>query len=649
MKMEFNTEQLEAIQSDAQRLLVLAGAGTGKTRTIIGRTSRLIEDGIDPSRIVIVTFTRRAAHEIRSRLSESAGPVGRKVITGTFHNFCLRNMNARRRWFALSDVTLMDRDDQLQLMKLVRAELVGKNAMIPQANTLVNYYSYARNTNQAPQEYLEKYTDLDAQAVPALLKIFEAYKQRKKANSYLDYDDILHRFAKVLHDNDEVCQRVCTQYDHVLVDEMQDTNPLQWLILESMAKHCNLFCVGDDAQSIYAFRGADFRNVHSFEKRLPGSQTLKLEMNYRSTQPILDVANWLLQQSELEFDKTLTSIRGDGDRPALLDFDSEFDEAEWIVERIKHRKIEGASWSQNMILCRTAFSARPIEAQLIEQKIPYRFVGGISLLQMAHVKDLLSVLRVILNHRDELAWMRFLTLWPRIGEVSSGRILGQIILESSTPEAIRRLNDHMPKRPEIAKVPQSVMPYEGEPAQAIKVAAKQLQTVLEARYDRWDARQKDFELLARLAANHRSLQAFLETYTLDPISATDVDPSQDAEDGVVTLITVHSAKGTEADVCFVAAAQPGNYPHTRSLGDEDAVEEERRVLYVALTRARDELLITRSLSRGFARVSWNASQGSQYFLDDLPGSLVEWNTRMAGMHRTVKPIEGFYDDDDVIG
>ncbi len=645
MSMDFNPQQRAAIEHQARHLLVLAGAGTGKTRTIIGRAAHLIESGTPAERIVIVTFTRRAAHEIRSRLSSTIGAGGARVVAGTFHYLCLRIMRARRRWFGYQDMTIMDRDDQLQLMKLVRGECVGgkssTKATVPAAAQLLDYYSYARNTNQPASEYLRKFTDFEQSSVELLLDIFNAYKTRKQTNGYLDYDDILHRFAKVLHDDAHVRERVATQYDHVLVDEMQDTNPLQWLILESLAEHCNLFCVGDDAQSIYAFRGADFQNVHSFSDRLPQSEVVKLEQNYRSTQPILELANWVLAQSPLNYDKTLHSERAEGTRPQLVDFDTELDEAQWIVAAIQARKNEGNSWSDHMILCRTAYSARPVEARLIEQKVPYRFVGGIGLLQMAHVKDLLAVLRCAVNHRDELAWMRYLTLWPRIGEVTAARAVERLAREASAAEAAETLKEVFAQRKEVTELPATVLQHLTQPKLALKAAMKALEPVVKTKYERWESRRNDWQLISKLAANHASLQAFLETYTLDPMSATEATAGDNPQEGVVTLITVHSAKGTEAKVCFAAAVQPGNYPHSRSLADPDAIEEERRVLYVALTRACDELFVTRSLSRGYARASWNASTGTHYFLEGLPAGVVDWDAPGFGAAVHV--------DDDVIG
>jgi DNA helicase II / ATP-dependent DNA helicase PcrA len=639
--MEFNSEQMVALTSDAKNLLVLAGAGTGKTRTIIGRAEFLLRQDVAAEQIAIVTFTRRAAGEIRSRLSETAGEAARRVVTGTFHHFCLREMRSRPQWFGFDDLTVMDRDDQLQLMRLARGKVVGKGTHVPAADALLTYYSYARNTNQPVRNYLEKFTDWTGVALDTIEEIFTCYKERKKENGYFDYDDILHRFAKVMHDNEEVRRKIAGRYQHVLVDEMQDTNPLQWLILESLSKHADLFCVGDDAQSIYAFRGADFRNVHSFDQRLENAQTLKLELNYRSTSEILDLANWLLSSSSLEYGKQLRAHRGAGIKPVVLDFDTEFEEAEWIVRFIMNRHRQGVAWQEHMVLCRSGFNARPIEAQLIEHKIPYRFVGGIGLLQMAHVRDLLSALRVVVNPRDELGWVRYLTLWPRIGEVTAARLTDQLRRSSDSPTAFQLLGTLIGDRKDVLEPLGALLKLLDAPCRAIQSIAKSLEDLLAIKYDNWESRSRDIKLIEKLAERHRTLGAFLETYTLDPISSTEASVGEDSDD-IVTLITVHSAKGTEAKTCFIAAANPGCYPHSRSLDSEESIEEERRILYVAMTRAKDELIISRSMTRGFSRTSWNASTGAHYFLDRLPMKLIEHKNHFARSH-------SYNDDDDVIG
>ncbi|GIW97465.1 MAG: DNA helicase [Pirellulaceae bacterium] len=623
--MQFNDQQLTAIQSDEKYLLVLAGAGTGKTRTIIGRAAHLLERGTPADRIAIVTFTRRAAAEIKHRLVATIGKRADPVTAGTFHHLCLRTMRARPKWFGYHDMTILDRDDQLQLLRLIRSGVVDKKSKLPQAAELLGILSFARNTNQGIRRYIEKYTEIPPEHVDAVLKIYQLYSQRKHERGYLDYDDILQRFAEVLQQEPQVREAICGQYDHLLVDEMQDTNPLQWSILESFSHHCHLFCVGDDAQSIYAFRGADFRNVHSFAKRLPGATTLPLTLNYRSTQPILDVANWLLVQSSLPYNKVLRADRGGGVKPILAEFASEYEEAEWVAEQIRCRHQAGAKWSDHMILSRTAYTARPMEAALIEAGIPYRFIGGMSLLQVAHVRDILAAIRTVVNYRDELAWMRYLMLFPGIGEVRAGRAVRDMLAAPDREAAWEVLCKNLSGYESLAQIPMAIAGQEAKPSAAIALAAEAMTPLLERTYDDWDRRQKDLSLLQRMAAKHSTLAEFLETYTLDPVSVSEVD--NDAQEGVVTLITVHSAKGTEAPTCFVISAQAGSYPHSRSLGDPEAIEEERRVLYVALTRAQDELIITRNQAASYHRFSWQRlPMGSpDDFLEDLPRKLVEYH------------------------
>jgi len=541
-------------------------------------------------------------------------------------------MTSHPDWFGLTGSTIIDREDQSHLMRLARGELVaGQSAgnslaskslksKLPQAAQLINYYSYARNTNQPIRDYLVKYADESESMVDRILEIFAAYKKRKYESGYLDFDDILHRFAKVMRQEPSVCSRIAGGYDHVLVDEMQDTNPLQWLILDSFAAHVNLFCVGDDAQSIYAFRGADFRNVHSFQQRLPQAEVLKLELNYRSTQEILDLSNWLLSKSPLEYNKLLQAFRGQGVQPLLAEFYTDRDEAAWIGGQIVQRHQQGVRWDEQMVLCRTANSARTIESELIHRKIPYRFIGGIGLLQTSHVKDLLAVLRVVVNHRDELSWVRYLTMWPGIGEVTAARLIQDIVVAPDIRVALDRLEEKKPGSPLLGPLDEACKRIDA-PAVCIERQIDLLDDVMSKRYDNWDRRRRDLKLLLRLAEKHENVKDFLDTYILDPISITEADA--DTEDDILTLITVHSAKGTEAKVCYIVAAQLGNYPHFRSMSDPEAVEEERRILYVALTRAMDELIVSRHTAINNYSTDWKQPTLASDFFQALPAELVD--------------------------
>ena len=615
-----NKNQQLAAEYEDKHILVLAGAGTGKTLTIIARAEHLIRKGVDPKRILLLTFTRRASKEMTARLYSGIGNATHKVTAGTFHHFCLLTMRRMPEEFGIKEFAVIDRDDQTNLMKLVRAGYIAKGKMFPRASQLVNIFSYARNTNMDVLEYLRKHYDFDEPTSQKIYKVFFDYTKRKHLNRYLDYDDILYRFANKLHEDLSIRKQLRGFYDHILVDEMQDTNPLQWLILDGLKDPAKLFCVGDDAQSIYAFRGADFRNVHSFNKRIPDSVVLKLEDNYRSTQEILDISNWLLKRSTLSYNKNLKAQRGSGTKPVLVDFERDLDEARWIAEDLIGRHAKGSCWKDHMILTRTAWASRSMEALPVEKNIPYVFIGGTSLLQAAHVKDLLCLIRATASHHDELAWIRYLTLWPRIGDVTAARLISLMQKKESLEKAFDQLSSTITAQQQIVAGPKAIMHSWDKPAQALRAGARFLEPLLSQRYDKWNIRRKDFDLLVKLSERYRSLMGFIETYTLDPVTTTTATRSgnQDA----VTLITVHSAKGTESPVCYVIRAEPAMYPYIRSLGNQDEEEEERRILYVAMTRTKNELILTRSASRSSYTYS-PESAAEAYFLSTVPDKLVE--------------------------
>jgi len=627
-EISLNKNQQIAAEYKDKHILVLAGAGTGKTLTIIARAEHLIRKGVDPRRILLLTFTRRAAREMTDRLYLSIGDAANVVTAGTFHHFCLLTMRRMADKFGIQDFTVIDRDDQNSLMRLARVGYVKKGEKFPKASQLVTVFSYSRNTNMNVLEYLNKYTEFDEETSNKILNVFTEYKQRKQLNRYLDFDDILYLFGKKLHEDSSISNRLRSRYDHILVDETQDTNPLQWIILDGLKDPAKLFCVGDDAQSIYAFRGADFRNVHSFKKRIPDSVILKLEDNYRSTQEILDISNWLLKESPLKYNKNLKAQRGTGTKPLLVDFDSDLDEAKWIAENLIERHETGSLWNDHMILTRTAWGSRSVEAMLIEKNIPYIFIGGISFLQAAHVKDLLCLVRAAASNHDELAWIRYLTLWPGIGDVTAARLISSMKEMGTMNEALDQLSNKLKKdQQKIVNGPKTILKYWDEPTKALRVGAEFLKPILSEKYDKWDLRKKDFDLLVRLAERYRSLMRFIETYTLDPITSTVVSRLENQD--VVTLITVHSGKGTESPVCYVIRVEPGMYPHIRSLGAEDDEEEERRILYVAMTRAKNELILTRSEGRSSYSYSYGDA-AEAYFLSTVPDKLIEerWQYEM---------------------
>nr|VFJ52806.1 MAG: DNA helicase-2 / ATP-dependent DNA helicase PcrA [Candidatus Kentron sp. FW] len=630
---KLNEQQNNAATYDgeAQNILVTAGAGCGKTQTIIARVVHLVRSGTDAARILMMTFTNRAAREMRSRLKGDLGPVSMRIQAGTFHSFCLKAMSRVPKSFGISGLNIIDSDDQNALITLVRGRHIDKrekeiNKEFPRPPALIKYYSYSRNTCQAPKEYLASNTDLNKKFIKLCSRIFDEYQKEKEARGYLDYDDLLRHFANALEKKPELRRAVTGLFDEVLVDEMQDTNPLQFAILKHFSSEgVRLFCVGDPAQSIYRFRGAEFKHVYKFQEIFGNSTIIPLSLNYRSYQEILDLSNWLLDRSSLEYRNRLTAHRGKGDfLPLISDFESTQEEAGWIAGKILEQRERDIALNSMMVLVRTGFDAKPIEAEFIRREIPYHFIGGMSLTKAAHVRDVLSLLRIVRDERDDLAWMRFLKLWPRIGEKTAEKIIDDFHKKTDS-KFIDTLAEGIGAEHNAVAAYKKTLSVQNTPKLCLFNAVGSLTPILKERYDKWDYRYQDLKLLITVAERYETVSAFIDAFTLEPMTNTEIEKSEN--DDAVLLVTVHSAKGTEAPICFVAGAKPGTYPHSRSYGEIDAEEEERRVLYVALTRAKNELFITRSMDHRSSFYLYNRpTEGEEYFLTEVPEELAARET-----------------------
>ncbi|MEN8368635.1 ATP-dependent helicase [Acinetobacter bereziniae] len=637
---ELNPQQKQAATTKNKHSLVLAGAGCGKTKTIVARAAYLIDQGIPANQIQILTFTRRSASEIVARVELALGDQARGLRASTFHTFCMYLLRRAPKAFGLDQFSIIDRDDQLMLFRLIRGKDDKNNPnALPKPQQLCDLYSFARNTRQKLSLALEKQLPEFLEYKDQIAEIMKEYESRKRTRSFLDYDDILAVVASALAQSEGLVEYVASLCQYMLVDEMQDTNPLQWAILEPLKEKTSLFCVGDDAQSIYGFRGADFENIHHFKDRVPNAEIFKLEKNYRSTQEILDLSNWLLEQSPIHYDKKLEAYRGDGLKPRMHVFPNEFDEAKWIAIDIKERHLlEGSAWNDHMVLVRSAFAARHIEAAFIQANVPYRFIGGMKLLETAHVKDLLSLLRVIANPLDDIAWMRFLTLWNGVGDVGASKLAQQLLLDPDIEKITDKLEKfgRIPDHTLLIMKQMSVLKTEVEAC--VRLGVEAILNQLEENYAKkdWHKRVGDFDLVKQLASKHSQLSEFLEEYVLDPVSISEIE--RQSQDDVVTLITIHSAKGTEQKVCYVANVSEGQYPHARAQGDFDEVEEERRVLYVALTRAQNELILTKQNLNFWAHRQTD-EQGREiesYFFNDLTRNLCTTETHYRQREQTVK-------------
>lgn len=633
-----NVQQEKAVTFDGKHLLVLAGAGTGKTRTIIERALYLIRNGIPAHRIMILSFTRKSAREIVERIRSQADRAVAEGLAGqTFHSWCMSIIKNSPDIFKQSGYTVLDEDDRESCFKLLCGKrFKDSDGRTLPAETILSVYSYAMNTQCSlsvamrkklseglaaqQQTNIDRYIESNKDIYKDIITKYIAYKEERQ---YMDYDDILNVVSKVMKNNAYVRNYISSRYDHILVDEMQDTNPLQYELLSSFYDNCHLFCVGDDAQSIYGFRGADFQSIHRFTDIVPDAQVCKLTVNYRSTQEILDLSNWLLQQSALCYDKSLQADRGQGIKPDLIHWHDEWEEANDITDKILAAVKDGKNkWADNMVLSRSTFGLKKNEGACIRKNIPYKLYGGTSLMQSAHIRDILSAMRIISNFRDEIAWMRYLQLWKGIGNVTATRILGDIIQAEDLDECLRKLAEkHL--QAEITRTLQLIKDLQYNPAKCIDVTVSAMQKRMQEKYhEEWTWRKEDFPVLVEVATATDSIGEFVAEYVLDPKLEESIRKDGDQTDKCI-LSTIHSAKGLEARNCFVTGVSPNGFPSSRALNNgQEAVEEERRCLYVALTRAKDRLYVYRNISsiHGYERTG---SDMSAYFFNGLPVELTE--------------------------
>jgi DNA helicase II / ATP-dependent DNA helicase PcrA len=615
-----NRQQCEAVVHGEGPLLIVAGAGTGKTRTLVHRVAHQIAQGVPPSRILLLTFTRRAAAEMLRRVDSllqclqnpsevkgsgaqggraliMQGLSGRSVWGGTFHAIATRLLRIHGPSAGLDpDFTILDRSDSEDLLDVARTELglTKSKSRFPRKGTCLAIYSHCVNSGRALDEVLKSHFPWCRDCAAGLKDLFRAYGQRKEQGSILDYDDLL-LFWQGLMDDPSVGAAIRERFDHVLVDEYQDTNRVQAEILRLLRPDGQgLTAVGDDAQSIYAFRAATIRNILDFPADFPGTEVVKLEQNYRSTSPILNVTNDVIAQARQRWVKNLWTDRLGGQPPALVTCQDETQQAEYVVDRVLQRREEGILLMRQAVLYRASHHSILLEGELTRRNIPYVKYGGLKFVESAHVKDLMSFLRLAENPRDLVAGSRLLQLLPGLGPARARHLMEQLIGAGGRFQAWSE-----------AAVPAAAEPFwksllglferlSQRPAPEVPV---QLQLVrdfyeplLMQRYDNPGPRKRDLEQIEQLAARFPDRQTLLTQMALDPPESTEdyAGPPLLDEDYLI-LSTIHSAKGLEWDAVYVIHAADGNIPSDMATGSEAEIEEELRLFYVALTRARQYL------------------------------------------------------------
>jgi DNA helicase-2/ATP-dependent DNA helicase PcrA len=586
-------------------LLIIAGAGSGKTNTLAHRVAHLIEHGADPHRIMLLTFSRRAAAEMTRRVGRiltdmtggAAGTAHSIAWAGTFHSIGARLLREFAADIGLGrEFTIHDREDSADLMNLIRHELGFSKTKerFPAKGTCLAIYSRAVNSETALGEVLDCCFPWCALWQDELRRLFASYVEAKQAQNVLDYDDLLLYWAHMMQEP-SIAQEIAARFDHVLVDEYQDTNRLQASVLLALKPNGHgLTVVGDDAQAIYSFRAATVRNILDFPGHFsPRAEVVTLERNYRSTQPILAAANAVIGLAEERFTKNLWSERKSAERPFLVNVRDEADQAHYVVEKVLQHREAGLALKSQAVLFRASHHSGPLEVELTRRNIPFVKFGGLKFLEAAHIKDMLSLLRFAENPRDRVAGFRVIQLLPGIGPVIAGKALDRIAAAADPAEA---LNAERPPAAAAEHWPDFVATVRlvrsgasGWPAE-FDLVRRFYEPHLERIHDDAALRQADLDQLLAIAATYPSRERFLTELTLDPPEATsDRAGTPLLDEDYLILSTIHSAKGQEWKSVHLLNAVDGCLPSDLATGKSAEIEEERRLLYVAMTRARDHL------------------------------------------------------------
>jgi DNA helicase II / ATP-dependent DNA helicase PcrA len=647
---ELNPQQLAAVTAPPGPALVIAGAGSGKTRTLTYRVGFLLEQGIPADRILLLTFTNKAAREMMRRVTDLLGQELPMLWGGTFHSIGARILRAHAELLGWQrDFTILDREDAEDLIKacLGESEIDVKATRFPKAEVLADIFSLAVNTRKTIPEILAQQYDYFESLAPQIADLSERYIARKRAANGMDFDDLLDLWLRLLRDHPAVAEQYQRRFQFILVDEYQDTNQLQSELIDLLAaRHHNVMVVGDDAQSIYAWRGANFQNILKFPERHPQAKVYKIETNYRSTPEILQVANAAIAANLRQFTKQLTPARKSGAKPVLVACMTAAEQAAFVAQRILELREEGGELDRMAVLYRSHFHALELQLELTRRNIPFSITSGIRFFEQAHIKDVTAYLKFVTNPRDELAFKRIVQLLPGIGAKGAGKLWAEYNSRSAnqnTAPAARRsslaatLQSCLPVVPKKAatawaQFTATISQLATKPAAGN--AARMIQLVLEAGYEdylqanfaNYRNRLEDLNQLAVFAQQFPTTEEFLSQLAL--LTNLEAEAAQPANNDSeqVRLSTIHQAKGLEFDTVFVIMLCDGLFPSARSLDTADGEEEERRLFYVAITRARNELYLSHPLVRMIPGGGGDTMQQPSRFLTEIPRELLdEWN------------------------
>lgn len=624
---DLNEAQLEAVKSKDGPILVIAGAGSGKTKTLTYRVARLIEDGIKPENILLLTFTKKAAAEMLSRATIVLDNRCEKVAGGTFHSFANIILRKYSKLLGLkNNFTIMDRTDCEDVINHIVGQLFPKKEKrFPKKSTLLDIYSKSINKVTPTKQIIADEFPQFVHCEDKIIEVHKAYVAYKRENSVLDYDDLLLYIKLLLENNDGLRKRLSNEYKYIMVDEYQDTNTLQADVIRLLAsEHNNIMAVGDDAQSIYSFRGANFRNILDFPKLFENTKIIKLEQNYRSTQNILKLTNEIISKAKEKYTKNLFSNIVSPQVPALICAKDTQMEADFICQRILELLDEDISLSDICVLTRNARMSYNLEIELSKRAIPFQKFGGPKFMETAHIKDVVAHLRVILNPDDVISLTRILLLLKGVGASTVNNIMPIIkgdlkpdikLLPSNKSQSLTPLFNTLGQLRDYSTTK--------KPEEIVSAVINYYRPILKDKYDDFSKREKDLDHFEYLSTQYSNLEDFISDLALEPPDASvEGMYKKNSDDEALTISTIHSAKGLEWDSVFIIGAVDGRFPSAYSFNSEEEMDEELRLMYVATTRAKNNLYITYPVDMYDYSMNMVLSKPSR-FLDGIPDDILE--------------------------
>ena len=632
---DLNPAQLSAVMHKKGPVLVIAGAGSGKTNTLTYRVARLIEDGIKPENILLLTFTKKAAAEMLSRATLVLDDRCEKVAGGTFHSFANIILRKYSKFLKLkSNFTILDKSDCEDIINHITGQMFPKKEKrFPKKSTILEIYSKSVNKETPTKQIIEEEFPQFAHCEDKIIEVHKAYVGYKRENSVLDYDDLLLYVKLLLENNEGLRKKLSNQYQYIMVDEYQDTNTLQADVIKLLAsEHSNIMAVGDDAQSIYSFRGANYRNILDFPKLFEGTEIIKLEQNYRSTQNILKLTNTIISKAKEKYAKTLFSNIESPIVPALICAKDTQMEADFICQRILELLDEDVNLSDICVLARNARMSYALEIELSKRAIPYQKFGGPKFMETAHIKDIVSHLRVIINPDDIISLNRILLLLKGVGATSVNNII-PIIKGNLNPNIKLLPSNKTTSLVPLLKTLENLRSQISmrKPSDIVEDVIEYYRPILKDKYDDYNKREKDLDHFQYLSEQYSNLEDFISDMALEPPDASvEGMYKRNSDDEALTISTIHSAKGLEWDSVFIIGAVDGRFPSAYSFNSAEEMDEELRLMYVATTRAKNNLYITYPVDMYDYSMNMVLSKPSR-FLNGIPDDILEvWDITEEG-------------------